>query len=54
MVLSFVLWNRHANRMKSLMDDFAGQSLTKALGSLDSIVQFETEPQWANGVRSER
>lgn len=44
------LWNRYANRVdrspaiQRLMDDFAGRSLTKALGSLDSIVRFEAEP----------
>lgn len=54
------LWNRYANRLnppkaiRSLMDDFAGQSLTKALSSLDSIVRFEAEPQGANRASSER
>ena len=44
------LWNRYAERanpsptIQRLMDDFAGRSLTKALGSLDSIVRFEAEP----------
>jgi hypothetical protein len=46
------LWvsRRYADRadrspaIKRLLDDFAGRSLTKALGSLDSIVRFETEP----------
>ena len=48
-----MIWlsNRYANRMdrwpaiKRLLDAFAGRSLTNALRSLDSIVQFETEPQ---------
>lgn len=45
------LWNRFADRMdpspvmKSIMDDFAGRSLMKALSSLDSIRQFEAEPK---------
>ena len=44
------LWNRYAERanpspaIQRLMDDFAGRSLTKALGSLESIVRFEAEP----------
>jgi hypothetical protein len=54
------LWNRYANRVtpspaiKRLMDAFAGHSLTKALLSLDSIAQFEKEPQAANGAGSEK
>ncbi len=54
------LWNRYANRVnppraiRSLMDDFAGRSLTRALSSLDSIVQFEAEPQGATGAGSGR
>lgn len=48
-----LIWvsNRYANRvdrspaLKRLMDNLAGYSLTKALGSLDSIVRFEAEPQ---------
>jgi hypothetical protein len=47
-----MLWvsNRYADRMdrspviQRLMDDLAGRSLARALGSLDSIVRFETEP----------
>jgi hypothetical protein len=47
------LWNRYANRadrspaIQRLMDDFAGRSLTKALGSLDSIVQLRRS-RWAD------
>ena len=43
--------NRYANRadrspvIKRLMEDLAGHSLTRALRSLDAIVQFEAEPQ---------
>ena len=47
-----LIWvsNRYANRahrsprIRRLMDDFAGRSLTRAQSSLDSIVRFETEP----------
>jgi hypothetical protein len=44
------IWNRYADRVdpspaiRHLLDDFAGRSLTKALGSLDSIARFEAEP----------
>jgi hypothetical protein len=34
-----------SSKLKSLMDDLAGRSLMKAMASLDSIAQFEQEPQ---------
>jgi hypothetical protein len=53
------VWNRYVDRADSspairhFMDDFAGHSLTKAQSALDSVVQFEREPQGAGEIKSE-
>lgn len=63
LVVALVLvWisNRYAHkveqspRIKRLMDELAGHSLTKAINSLDSIIQFETEPQEKDGIKCEK